>query len=157
MDSLEPGFIIAASAVAGALFGSYANVVAWRRAARGSWRARIIELSHRSSCPRCGHRLDWLELTPVVGWVLVSGTCRTCRSPISPAYPLTEFTVALVSGVLALLLPLWALGPALVLAWVSAPWLSRALFRVFPGPTKNPLPEQGVEGRASVGTSANQL
>lgn len=159
MQTFDTIQLVATSTVAGALFGSYANVVAWRRSAsKQCWRERLRDLSRRSACPSCNRTLDWIELIPVFGWVLVSGTCRTCKVAVSPAYMLTEAVVAIASGLLAFLLPLAILLPALALTWMLAPMLARGMFVLLPAPTKNPLHDlQGVDGGTSVGTSTNQL
>ncbi|HCJ10081.1 MAG TPA: prepilin peptidase [Clostridiales bacterium] len=49
-----------------------------------------------SHCPACGRRLTWWELVPLVGYVLLGGRCRTCRSRISPVYPLVELGTAVL-------------------------------------------------------------
>ena len=49
-----------------------------------------------SACPKCGHALAWFENIPVLAWVALRGRCRTCRTAISPVYPLVEaFTGAM--------------------------------------------------------------
>jgi leader peptidase (prepilin peptidase)/N-methyltransferase len=74
----------------GLAFGSFLNVC-------------ILRLPHdqsilrpRSSCPRCGHLIDWRDNIPVLSWLLLRGRCRWCREPISAQYPLIEALVALL-------------------------------------------------------------
>lgn len=43
-----------------------------------------------SHCPRCGKRLRWYELIPVLSYAAQRGTCRGCKAPISAQYPLIE-------------------------------------------------------------------
>lgn len=50
----------------------------------------------RSHCPNCGHVLGPLELTPVIGYLVLRGKCRTCQLPISIKYPALE----LLGGIL---------------------------------------------------------
>jgi prepilin signal peptidase PulO-like enzyme (type II secretory pathway) len=50
--------------------------------------------------PSCGAKLRAIDLFPVVSWLFLRGRCRTCKSKISPQYPLVEF----FTGVLFVLL-----------------------------------------------------
>jgi leader peptidase (prepilin peptidase)/N-methyltransferase len=43
-----------------------------------------------SACTTCGRLLSWFENVPVVAWVVLGGKCRTCKTTISPVYPLVE-------------------------------------------------------------------
>ena len=45
----------------------------------------------RSMCPSCHRSLGFIELVPVIGWILLRGRCRHCQARISPLYPATEF------------------------------------------------------------------
>ncbi len=56
----------------------------------------------RSRCPRCQHELNWLDLIPIFGFLLLRGKCRYCHKEIGWHYPLVEF----LSGVLLVLI--WA-------------------------------------------------
>ena len=51
----------------------------------------------RSRCPHCGHQITALENIPLVSWLLLKGRCKSCKSPISPRYPLVELATALLS------------------------------------------------------------
>ena len=78
----------------GLLFGSFTNVII----ARIPHGESVVTPS--SHCPRCGHRLNALDLVPVLGWLFLQGKCRYCRRPISCRYPLVEIlTAALFAGV----------------------------------------------------------
>lgn len=54
-----------------------------------------------AECMQCGHELSRLERIPVVSWLLQSGRCKACGSPIGLVYPATE-----IATVLAVALPL---------------------------------------------------
>lgn len=54
---------------------------------------------HRSHCPKCGHQIRWFENIPVLSWLALRGKCSSCKSPISPQYPLVE---ALTAGLFVL-------------------------------------------------------
>ena len=74
--------------VLGLVFGSFLNVVGYR-VPRGE---SIIR--PRSHCPRCQQPLAFYELIPVVSWLCLRGTCRTCNGPISVRYPIVELVTA---------------------------------------------------------------
>lgn len=56
----------------------------------------------RSACPRCNRILRWVDLVPVLSFILLRGRCRSCREPISFSYPLTEFLSAALFVLFAL-------------------------------------------------------
>lgn len=60
----------------------------------------------RSRCPSCGHQITALENIPLASWLALRGRCSSCKSPISPRYPLVELATALLS-----LLVFMMLGP----------------------------------------------
>jgi len=43
-----------------------------------------------SHCTRCGRRLHWFELIPLVSFLALRGRCSGCKAPISKQYPLIE-------------------------------------------------------------------
>ncbi len=68
----------------GACVGSLVNVLVYRLP------LGLSVVTPPSACPRCATRLTWRENIPVVGWLLLRGRCRFCRSPISGEYPGVE-------------------------------------------------------------------
>jgi leader peptidase (prepilin peptidase)/N-methyltransferase len=74
----------------GLVIGSFLNVCIYRIPRQESvvWPA--------SRCTNCGRHLAWFENIPIVSWVVLGGRCRTCRAPISPAYPVVELVTGLV-------------------------------------------------------------
>jgi len=74
----------------GACVGSFLNVLVWRLPTGQS------VVTPPSRCPKCGHRLSWRENLPILGWFVLRGRCKACRSPISFQYPSVEFLVALL-------------------------------------------------------------
>ncbi|MFC5466744.1 prepilin peptidase [Lederbergia graminis] len=74
----------------GLLFGSFYNVVGLRVPKKQS----IIR--PRSACPSCGRTLSFLELMPVVAYVIQLGKCKNCGKRISPIYPIMELTTGLL-------------------------------------------------------------
>jgi leader peptidase (prepilin peptidase)/N-methyltransferase len=76
------------AALLGGCVGSFLNVVAWRLPRQESV---VVPPSH---CTRCGVVLPWHDNLPVVGWLLLGGQCRRCRTPIAARYPLVELLTA---------------------------------------------------------------
>ncbi|MBI1755491.1 MAG: prepilin peptidase [Fimbriimonas ginsengisoli] len=73
----------------GAAVGSFLNVVIYRM-------PRGISLSNpsKSFCPKCKHPLGWLDLVPLLSWLILRGRCRHCGEPVSARY----FFVEVVTG-----------------------------------------------------------
>ncbi|MFB1080531.1 A24 family peptidase [Jeotgalibacillus sp. JSM ZJ347] len=68
----------------GTIFGSFYNVVGLRVPKKKS----IV--SPGSACPKCGHRLKWTELIPVLSYFLLRGKCSSCGLTIPVKYPVIE-------------------------------------------------------------------
>jgi len=77
----------------GLLVGSFLTVVA-HRVPRGE---SIV--GPRSRCPSCGAQIAAYDNIPVLSWIVLRGRARCCGVPISPRYPLTELTVAVLFAV----------------------------------------------------------
>lgn len=91
--------VIWLAAIAGLLFGSFANVVIYRVPKRES----IV--SPGSRCPGCGNALRWFENLPVVSYVVQRGRCRHCRMHVSARYPAVELITAGLFALAAATLP----------------------------------------------------
>jgi leader peptidase (prepilin peptidase)/N-methyltransferase len=80
--------MIATFGLLGLVIGSFLNVCIHRLPRRESlmWPS--------SHCTSCGRPLAWYENLPVASWLALRGRCRTCRSSISPVYPLVEIATA---------------------------------------------------------------
>lgn len=72
----------------GACVGSLINVLVYRLP-RG-----LDVVTPTSRCPSCGTKLTWRENIPILGWLLLRGRCRFCKSKISAEYPIVESIVA---------------------------------------------------------------
>ena len=68
----------------GLVIGSFLNVCIYRLP-RGAFLAES-----RSRCPSCGTTLRWVDLAPVLSYLLLRGKCRYCEARISPVYPMIE-------------------------------------------------------------------
>lgn len=98
----------------GLVFGSFANVVAYRVPIR-------LSLVRRSHCRHCGTQILMRHNIPVLSWLLLRGRCAVCRGPIPVRYPVVEALDGVVFAVLAWFVPavLGLSGPAAVLAWAA--------------------------------------
>jgi leader peptidase (prepilin peptidase)/N-methyltransferase len=80
----------------GLVVGSFLNVVAYRLPLGESL---VFPGSH---CPSCSVPIKAYDNVPVLGWVLLRGRCRSCRTPISARYPLVEGLTAALAVVTVL-------------------------------------------------------
>ncbi len=80
----------------GCLFGSFFTLAVYRLPLKEN-------ITHkRSYCPKCGHRLNFFDLIPVLSYVFLGGKCRYCKEPIHPRYILFELFTGLIFVLLAL-------------------------------------------------------
>lgn len=71
-----------------------------------------------SHCPSCGHELRWWENLPLLSYALLRGRCSSCKTRISPQYPLVEAAAAGLALLAASSVTWgWPLLFALVLVW----------------------------------------
>ena len=78
----------------GLAVGSFLNVVIYRL--DFSDQPLLKRLNGRSCCRLCLHQLSWLDLIPVLSFLLLGGKCHYCRQKISFQYPLVETATALL-------------------------------------------------------------
>jgi len=116
----------------GLLIGSFLNVVIHRlpRMMERQWAAECAELTGqpapveaagepfnllvpRSRCPQCSHRIRWFENVPVLSYLFLRGRCSSCKTSISPRYPLVELVTGLLFAWCA-----WRWG----WTWTAAAW-----------------------------------
>ncbi|MCD8374334.1 MAG: prepilin peptidase [Oscillospiraceae bacterium] len=93
------GLELAVLAVLGLCVGSFSNVLIYRIPAGEEF---VRTPSH---CMKCGHRLRWYEMIPLVSWLIQRGRCRSCGGPVSPQYPVVEAATADAWVVTALMFP----------------------------------------------------
>ena len=118
--------------------GSFLNVVILRlpRMMQQDWRCQceeFLELSDdqrrkdeaitlskpASTCPSCGHKIRAWENIPVISYLVLGGKCASCKTGISPRYPMIEAVTALFSVVTILVMgPSEAALWSLLLVWV---------------------------------------
>jgi leader peptidase (prepilin peptidase) / N-methyltransferase len=122
--------------VLGACIGSFLNVVIYRLP------AGISLLYPPSRCPRCKRQLKSYDNVPVVGWLLLRGRCRFCRTPISVRYPLVEAATGLLFVFVfwAFTLPFPAVGYWAFFSWL----LALSLIDLDTMTLPNPLTQSGL-------------
>ena len=129
-------FFIATVFVLGLVVGSFLNVVIYRLPVimEREWKTQAREymgedgeadegeplsLSRPASrCPSCNHKIRFHENIPVISYLLLRGKCSSCKTPISPRYPLIELLTGLLSVVVAWHFGFgWQTAAALLLTW----------------------------------------
>ena len=102
MDIIEI-IILVTIAIAGTVFGSFFTLAVHRI-------PKKEDITHeRSYCPKCNHKLQFLDLIPVFSYLFLGGKCRYCKEKIRPRYLLLE----IFSGLVFLLLALFSHGHTL--------------------------------------------
>jgi len=93
--------------VAGAAIGSFLNVVIYRLPEDKSL------LSPPSHCQSCNTRLGFIDLIPVLSYLILRGRCRHCGARFSPRYMLVEATtggLAVAAWYISGFAPYYAVG-----------------------------------------------
>ena len=94
--------------IAGAIFGSFLNVLIYRLP-----RGQSV-VSPPSSCPHCGGRIRPWENVPILSYLALRGRCAHCGARIPLRYPLVE----LLAGVIPVVLyARHGFGPEFALFW----------------------------------------
>lgn len=88
----------AIAAIFGLALGSFLNVVICRLPQ--GW--RVFFSSMFSRCPSCLKAIHWMDNIPVLSYLLLRGSCRSCGSAISLQYPLVEIAMGVASVLLFL-------------------------------------------------------
>ena len=57
----------------------------------------------RSYCPKCNHRLNFIDLIPVWSYIFLRGKCRHCGDKIRPRYLIIEITSGLIFLIIGIL------------------------------------------------------
>ncbi len=80
----------------GLIIGSFLNAAIYRLSLLDFSFWKSLGGRNRSYCPRCKHPLAWLDLVPVVSFLLLQGKCRYCHKKISWQYPIVEVATGLL-------------------------------------------------------------
>jgi leader peptidase (prepilin peptidase)/N-methyltransferase len=88
-----------------------------------------LQLSHpRSRCPSCSHLIAWHENIPVLSYLRLRGRCASCKTRISPRYPLVELLTGALFGAVGWRFGaeptalLWCLVVATLIALAGIDW-----------------------------------
>lgn len=74
----------------GTIFGSFFNVV-------GSRLPNDESIVHPPShCTNCNHVLRWIELIPIISFLIQGGKCKKCKQKISWFHPLYELATGIL-------------------------------------------------------------
>lgn len=68
----------------GLIIGSFLNCLIWRLQTGETF------FKSRSYCPHCQQKLAFLDLIPLLSFLILKGKCRYCSQKISWQYPLVE-------------------------------------------------------------------
>lgn len=82
-------FFLIAIFIFGLIIGSFLNCVIYRLRIKDT-------LGGRSYCPLCKHNLQFLDLVPVISFLILGGKCHYCKKKISWQYPVVEIITALI-------------------------------------------------------------
>ncbi len=99
----------------GLFFGSFAGAMVWRlralqlredkNAGERVAKSESAQVKHvkkatladdRSVCLKCGHKLAWFDLIPIISWLQLGGKCRYCHRAIGWTEPLLELSMAVL-------------------------------------------------------------
>lgn len=82
----------------GTVFGSFLTLATYRIPLNQ-------DITHKHSyCPKCNHKLYFLDMIPVFSYIFLGGKCRYCKSKIGPRYFIIELLCGIAFVTLAFLL-----------------------------------------------------
>lgn len=84
--SLDFYFYLLIFIFSGAVLGSFSSAILYRIEKGISWIISDTYGAARSQCPYCQHKLKFIDLIPVLSWLLQKGKCRYCQARISKQY-----------------------------------------------------------------------
>lgn len=81
----------------GLIIGGFSTVL-WHRIPKTNGNIKNIfkSIGGYSECPDCSHRLYFLDIIPLIGWIIRRGKCHYCHKKIPKRYPIIESLIALV-------------------------------------------------------------
>ena len=114
----QPAIFVIAMALLGLIVGSFLNVVIYRLPLmmKQDWHEQccdLLEIKNEndkqqvnlffpsSNCPACHHKITALENIPVISFLYLKGRCKSCKTKISPQYPLIELLAGITTAYVA--------------------------------------------------------
>ena len=80
----------------GTVFGSFFTLAVYRIPLHQ-------DITHkRSYCPKCNHKLSFLDMIPILSYIFLGGKCRYCKEKIRIRYLLLEVLTGLVFVLIAM-------------------------------------------------------
>ncbi|MCR4634504.1 MAG: prepilin peptidase [Erysipelotrichaceae bacterium] len=86
----ERSFFILSFFICGSIFGSFLNCLSMRIVKKEDF------FRSRSHCDVCGHKLQALDLIPILSFVFLKGRCRYCKQKLPLTYPISEAVLGVV-------------------------------------------------------------
>ncbi len=84
--------------IMGSVFGSFLTLATYRIPLNE-------DITHKHSyCPKCNHKLSFLDMVPILSYLFIGGKCRYCKAKISPRYFIIEILCGISFVLLALML-----------------------------------------------------
>lgn len=84
--------------IMGSVFGSFLTLATYRIPLKQ-------DITHKHSyCPKCNHKLNFLDMIPILSYIFLRGRCKHCRAKIGPRYFIIEILSGIAFLVLAVLL-----------------------------------------------------
>ena len=83
--------------IMGSVFGSFLTLATYRIPLNE-------DITHKHSyCPKCNHKLNFLDMIPILSYLFIKGRCRYCKAKISPRYFIIEILCGISFVLLALI------------------------------------------------------
>ena len=80
----------------GATIGSFCTLAVYRIPLKK-------DITHeRSFCPNCNHRLEFIDLIPILSYIFLGGKCRYCGKKIRIRYLILELFAGFITLAIAL-------------------------------------------------------
>lgn len=83
----------------GAVLASFINATIYRIDNHFKYPDIFVKSSH---CEECKHPLSWVDLFPIIGFLINKGKCKYCGAKVNSYYPISEFVLGLAFLILFL-------------------------------------------------------
>lgn len=78
--------------ILGAVFASFVNATIYRVDNKFKYPEIFTRNSH---CEKCKHPLSWIDLLPILGFIINRGKCKYCGCGVNIYYPISELLLGL--------------------------------------------------------------